>query len=82
MTAAIVPFRKGSGRDGPRVRASGRVPPPWHPAADQSETLRHTRQHIAEAWRLKAESAEIKRSYEERQAKIEDLMRRYDVERA
>jgi len=55
-----------------------------HPAdlLQQSETLRQTRQHIAEAWRLRAESRRIQRDYEERQRKIEDLMRRYDVERA
>jgi hypothetical protein len=57
------------------------VPPPWHPAADQSETLRQTRKLIDESWSLRAESAEIRRRYEERQARLEVLMARYpDVE--
>ena len=38
-----------------------------------AETLRKTRQHIAEAWRLKAESAAVKRGYEERRRKSDEL---------
>ena len=80
---AIVPFRKSSG-GGPRARASGRVARESLRAdpLQQSETLRQTRQHIAEAWKMRAESRRIQRDYIERQARIEDLMRRYDVERA
>jgi hypothetical protein len=46
------------------------------PAAtlQQSETLRQTRQHIADCWRMRAESRRIQRDYEERQRKIEELM--------
>jgi len=81
---AIVPFHRTGSASGPRGRALGRVECVLHPAdlLQQSETLRQTRQHIAEAWRLRAESRRIQRDYEERQRKIEDLMRRYDVERA
>jgi predicted GTPase len=55
-----------------------------HPAAlqQQEETLHQAHWNIAEAWRLKAESEAVRRRYEARQARIEDLMRRYDVERA
>ena len=81
MTAAIVPFRKSSGPR-PRSRASGRAEPQLLPAADQRETLRQTRKLIEESWSLRAESRRIQRNYEERRRKIEDLMRRYDVERA
>ena len=75
MTATIHHFRKSSG-GGPRVRASGRVECVLHPAdlLQQSETLRQTRQHIAEAWRMRAESRRIQRDYEERKRKIEELM--------
>ena len=75
MTANVVPFRKSSG-GGPRVRASGRVECVLHPAdpLQQSETLRQTRQHIADAWRMRAESRRIQRDYEERQKLIEKLM--------
>lgn len=48
----------------------------------QVEALRKARQDIADCWRMRAESRRIQRGYEERQRKIEDLMRRYDVERA
>jgi hypothetical protein len=73
---AIVPFhRTGSGPRGPS-RASGRAEGQLLPAdpLQQSETLRQTHQHIAEAWRLRAESRRIQRDYEERQRKIEELM--------
>jgi hypothetical protein len=72
---AIVPFRKSSG-GGPRVRASGRVECVLHPAdlLQQSETLRQTRQHIAEAWKMRAESRRIQHDYIERQKLIEKLM--------
>jgi hypothetical protein len=43
-------------------------------ATDQWETLRQTRQHIAAAWRLKAESARIRRGYEERRRELEELL--------
>jgi hypothetical protein len=47
-----------------------------HPAdpLQQSEVLRQTRQHIAEAWKMRAESRRIQRDYEERQKLIEKLM--------
>ena len=80
---AIVPFhRTSSGL--PRARASGRAACESLPAAtqQQEEALHQAHWNIAEAWRLRAESARIKRDYEERKLKIEDLMRRYDVERA
>ena len=72
---AIVPFPKGSA-SGPRVRASGRVEAQLLPAdlLQQSETLRQTREHIAEAWKMRAESRRIQRDYEERQKLIEKLM--------
>jgi hypothetical protein len=44
-----------------------RTPPP-------AAILRQAHQHIAEAWALKAESASIKRRYEERQKQIEVLL--------
>ena len=82
---AIVPFRKSSG-GGPRAWALGRVECVLHPAdlLQQSETLRQTRQHIAEAWRMRAESRRIQRDYEERQRAIERLLAGIptDVERA
>jgi hypothetical protein len=55
-----------------------------HPAAalQQEEALREARRKLAECWELRAESRRIQRDYIERQARIEDLMRRYDVERA
>ena len=79
----VVPFRKSLGR-GPRPRASGREACESLPAAtqQQEEALHQAHWNIAEAWRLRAESRRIQRDYEERQARIEDLMRRYDVERA
>ena len=72
---AIVPFRKSSG-GGPRVRASGRVECVLHPAdlLQQSETLRDARRKLAECWELRAESERIRRDYEARQRKIEELM--------
>ena len=84
MSTNVLPFRNGSGPDGPRSRASGRVEArTLLPAADQSETLRQTRCIIRECWELRAESAAIKRRYEERRARIAVLMARYpDVERA
>jgi hypothetical protein len=45
-----------------------------HPLPPQAEILRQTHQHIAEAWRLKAESAALKRRYEERQRAIDRLL--------
>jgi len=76
MSTNIVPFRKSSGRS-PRA---------LHPAAtqQQSEALRSARQEIAEAWRLRVESAAIKQGYEERRARIELLLAGIpaDVERA
>ena len=73
---AIVPFRRTGSASGPRGRASGRVECVLHPAdpLQQSETLRQTRQHIADAWRMRAESRRIQRDYEERQKLIEKLM--------
>lgn len=49
---------------------------PFRAALDSIETqvLRQTRRHIAEAWRLKAESARIRRGYEERRREIEELL--------
>jgi len=75
VMGAIVPFRKSSA-SGPRGRASGRVECVLHPAdpLQQSETLRQTRQHIAEAWKMRAESRRIQRDYEERQRAIERLI--------
>ena len=84
MTATIHPFRKSSG-GGPRARASGREARESLPAAtlQQSEALRSARQEIAEAWRLRVESAAIKQGYEERRARIELLLAGMDgVERA
>jgi len=79
MTATIHPFRKSSA-PGPRGRASGREACESLPAVTQQhvEALRQAHQHIAEAWRLKAESEAVRRRYQERQRKIEDLMRRYE----
>ena len=80
----VVPFhRTGSGR-GPRARASGREACESLPAVtqQQEEALRDARRKLAECWELRAESRRIQRDYQERQRKIEDLMRRYDVERA
>ena len=73
---AIVPFHRTGSGAGPRPRALGREARKSLPAAtqQQSETLRQTRQHIAEAWRLRAESRRIQRDYEERKRKIEELM--------
>jgi hypothetical protein len=45
-----------------------------HPTPPDSEVLRQTRQHIAEAWKMRAESRRIQRDYEERQKLIEKLM--------
>jgi len=45
-----------------------------HPTPPDSEVLRQTRQHIAEAWRLRAESRRIQRGYEARQKQIEVLL--------
>jgi len=84
MTATIHPFRKSSG-GGPRARASGREARESFPAdlLQQSEALRSARQEIAEAWRLRVESAAIKQRYEERRARIELLLAGMDgVERA
>jgi hypothetical protein len=81
---AIVPFRKSSG-SGPRARALGREARKSLSAAtlQQSEALRSARQEIAEAWRLRVESAAIKQGYEERRARIELLLAGMDgVERA
>ena len=81
---AIVPFPKSSG-SGPRARASGREARESPPAdlLQQSEALRSARQEIAEAWRLRVESAAIKQGYEERRARIELLLAGMDgVERA
>jgi len=84
MTATIHPFRKSSGAGGP-PRASGREARESPPAdlLQQSEALRSARQEIAEAWRLRVESAAIKQGYEERRARIELLLAGMDgVERA
>jgi uridine kinase len=48
----------------------------------QEEAMREARRKLSECWELRAESRRIQRDYQERQRKIEDLMRRYDVERA
>jgi len=45
-------------------------------ATEQWETLRKARAHVAEAWRLRLESAAVKRGYEERQRKIDELLAR------
>ena len=86
MTATIHPFHRTGSAPGPRGRASGRVECVLHPAdlLQQSETLRQTRQHIAEAWKMRAESRRIQRDYEERQRAIERLLAGIptDVERA
>jgi hypothetical protein len=76
MTATIHPFHRTGSGGGPRSRAFGRVECVLHPAdlLQQSETLRQTRQHIAEAWELRAESRRIQRDYEERQRAIERLL--------
>ena len=65
MTAAIVPFRSAARRQVDEALA-----------AIHAETLRRTRQDIAEAWKLKAESAAVRRGYLERQARIEVLLNR------
>jgi hypothetical protein len=82
MTATIHPFRKSSAR--PRGRASGREACESLPAVtqQQEEALRDARRKLSECWELRAESRRIQRDYEERKLKIEDLMRRYDVEPA
>jgi hypothetical protein len=72
MSATIIPLRSAAQRQADAL---------WD--SIQREALRRTHQHIAEAWKLKAESAAIRRRYEERQARIAVLMARYpDVERA
>jgi hypothetical protein len=50
----------------------------------QSETLRQTRQHIADCWRMRAESRRIQRDYKERRARIDVLLAGIpaDVDRA
>jgi hypothetical protein len=75
MTATIHPFRKSSA-PGPRGRASGREAWQCLPVStvQQAEALRSARQEIAEAWRLRVESAAIKQRYEERRARIELLL--------
>ena len=86
MTANIVPFRRTGSGSGPRARAPGREARESLPAdlLQQSEALRSARQEIAEAWRLRVESAAIKQRYEERRARIELLLAGIpaDVERA
>lgn len=72
MTAAIVPFRKSSGR-GPRSRASGREPCEWLSAA-QAQTIRETRRKIFECRQLRAEAERVRRGYVERRAGIEALL--------
>ena len=73
---AIVPFRRTGSASGPRGRASGRVEAQLLPAdlLQQSETLRDARRKLAECWELRAESERIRRDYEARQRKIEELM--------
>jgi hypothetical protein len=74
---AIVPFHRT-----PRARFTS-VGKPLEPTQQQSEALRSARQEIAEAWRLRVESAAIKQGYEERRARIELLLAGMDgVERA
>jgi hypothetical protein len=88
MTATIHPFPRLTGDYEPRTPARitslsrGQGPLKGHPLPPASEILRQTHQHIADCWALRAESRRIQRDYIERQRKIEDLMRRYDVERA
>ena len=81
----VVPFHRTGSAPGPRGRASGREARESPPAdlLQQSEALRSARQEIAEAWRLRVESAAIKQGYEERRARIELLLAGMDgVERA
>jgi hypothetical protein len=40
----------------------------------EEETIRQTRLKLQECWAIRAESRRIKRGYEERQRKIEELM--------
>ena len=85
MMGAIVPFRRTGAGSGPRAPASGREARESLPAdpLQQSEALRSAREEIAEAWRLRVESAAIKQGYEERRARIELLLAGMDgVERA
>jgi hypothetical protein len=48
----------------------------------EEEIIRQSRLKLQECWAIRAESRAIQRRYQERQARIDDLMRRYDVERA
>jgi hypothetical protein len=89
VTATIHPFPRLTGDYEPRTPALdhhslslGQGPLKGHPTPSDSEILRQTHQHLADCWALRAESRHIQRGYEERQRRIEDLMRRYDVERA
>ena len=45
-------------------------------STEQWETLRKARAHVAEAWRMKLESATVKRGYEERRRGIEEVLAR------
>lgn len=73
MSAAIVPFRSAARRQVDEALA-----------AIQRETLRRTHRLVDECRSLRAESAAVRRGYLERQARIEDLLKRIgaDVGRA
>jgi len=79
MSATIHPFRSQGFKRLTHVRKTVTPADPLQ----QSEALRSARQEIAEAWRLRVESAAIKQGYEERRARIELLLAGMDgVERA
>jgi hypothetical protein len=91
VTATIHPFPRLTGDYEPRTPALdhhslslGQGPLKGHPTPSDSEVLRQARQEIAEAWRLRVESAAIRQRYEERRARIELLLAGLpsDVERA
>jgi hypothetical protein len=84
VTATIHPFPRLTGdyepREPARIRSLSLGQGPLQGRLD-GEVLRQTRHLVVDCWALRAESRRIKRRYEERQRKIEELMRRYDVER-
>ena len=90
MTATIHPFPRLTGDYEPRKPtldhslSRGQGPLKGHPTPPDSEVLRQTRQHIADAWKMRAESRRIQRDYEARQRAIERLLAGIptDVERA
>lgn len=86
MTATVHPFPRLTGDYEPRkpVRQDLSLTVGQRPLQGclDGEVLRETRHLVVDCWAIRAESRRIQRDYQERQRKIEELMRRYDVERA